>query len=163
MRGNKRSVYIWIASEEYLCNIWKNALEFKGPLLSFGSPPTLSTPFFSRLLLLVLFLLLLFRLPLPRPVFSLFKVSRLCRGTRVNTPCSNVSGSGSPSRTLQRGQIGPMWPAHTTSHFPPFFLCRTKLIKFHKSESGAPGCGPPDLARSVLGSTQTLVKKGKKY
>lgn len=33
--GNKQSEHIWIASAEYLCNIWKNSLEFKGPLLSF--------------------------------------------------------------------------------------------------------------------------------
>lgn len=45
------SEHIWIASTEYLCNIWKNALEFKGPLLSVQSCPP-----FSSLLLRPVFL-----------------------------------------------------------------------------------------------------------
>lgn len=41
------SDHIWIASAEYLCNIWKNALEFKGPLLSFQLPPPNFSSLFS--------------------------------------------------------------------------------------------------------------------
>lgn len=50
------------------------------------------------------------------------------------------------------GQIGPMWPT------PP--LCRTGLIKWHRSER-APGCG--SRPRPVPGQTQPLIKTvGKK-
>lgn len=58
--GNKLSEHIWIASAEYLCNIWKTSLEFKGPPFSFN--------FFSV------------------PAFYIFKATYLSADRHVNTP-----------------------------------------------------------------------------